>query len=412
MKLVFVNMAHPLTPHVSGMRLFCFAKAMAKRGHKVVLLTGAPPDGESDSIQECDIITRLATHDWVEPMLVAVAPSSARRGSRLGDARFPSLLRRLATAWKFLVRGGVFADWSEAAKPVAKVLAGSFRPDLVWATFGNTSNLTLGQYLARHAKCPWIPDIKDNWRAFVPFGLRTLMALRFRNASALTSNAEHHLEIAASWFQQPNAEVVYSGVADSFYQARDEPREETREATVLLIGSTYSTTRLDQFLSAFKQWRETLGGGERARLHYAGSDSAQVLQSVQEAGLVDATMIQGQLPLSELASQVRGATAVCYLWAPYTFHHKLMELLVVGTPLIAYPGEHTESLRLASTCVTPFHVCKDQTQLMAAFDQVLSSDRKGVSIAEPPEWRWSDFSAKLGTCFIQVIAGKSTKCAE
>lgn len=39
MRLVFANYCHPDTPHICGVRVASFARAMAVRGHRVILIT-------------------------------------------------------------------------------------------------------------------------------------------------------------------------------------------------------------------------------------------------------------------------------------------------------------------------------------------------------------------------------------
>lgn len=411
MRLVFVNNTHPLTPHVSGMRLFHFANAMAQRGHQVVLLTGAPPNGTELGAHDAGLSARLEAHDWSQPMVLPISPLPDRFLQAIRAGRVPWLLRRAVTAWQFIVHGGVFPDWTRAAKPIASQLATLFSPHLVWATFGNTSNLTMGQTIAREAKCAWVMDAKDNWNAFTPRGLRRLMAFRLRDASGLTSNAEHHLRIARTWFGQARTKVIYSGVVDAFYASRQEPKKPDQETKILLVGATYSKVVLGQFIAAFEQWRDGLVDGSNVRLHYAGWDAERVLAAVESAGLSSIAVVQRQLPLPELAIQVRNAAAVCYLWAPFGFHHKLLELLMVGVPVISFPGEHPESLLLASTCATPFFPCRDVVQLTTAFDQALAFAELDAQCSPMPRWRWSDFSVGLEAFFTATLSGKDLKCA-
>ena len=47
MKLVLVNHCHPDRPHVCALRMREFARALARKGHQVVLLTGTLDDAPS-----------------------------------------------------------------------------------------------------------------------------------------------------------------------------------------------------------------------------------------------------------------------------------------------------------------------------------------------------------------------------
>jgi hypothetical protein len=213
MRLVFVNHAHPATPHVSGMRLWYFAQAMARRGHEVILLTGASPTIAASPQRAVEISKMLAGHDWSKPFVLEVVPSAMWSVDVVRRNAVPAIVRKALTAWSFVVRGGVFADWTRPAYAIAKELTEVFRPDLVWATFGNTSNLALAQRVAQYSKCAWVADIKDSWSAFIPAALRSFMAWRFRNAAGVTANAQHHLQVAARWLHFRRSCVVYSGVA-------------------------------------------------------------------------------------------------------------------------------------------------------------------------------------------------------
>src|SRR5690606_14206852 len=123
-----------------------------------------------------------------------------------------------------------------------------------------------------------------------------------------------------------------------------------------LTGSTYSAPVLHRYLAALKGWRSSLPPADQARLQfrYAGSDHRRVAVAVAAAGLADISTIESQLPLDVLAQCARQAVATSYLWAPFGFHHKLLELLVAGAPVLAFPGEHGESVQLAEHSDTPF----------------------------------------------------------
>jgi len=73
MRIVIVNHCHPETPHVCATRAREFAAALARRGHRVVLLTqnlaGAPPVPPSEEL--------LAGEDWSRPLWLSVEPRDA-----------------------------------------------------------------------------------------------------------------------------------------------------------------------------------------------------------------------------------------------------------------------------------------------------------------------------------------------
>lgn len=414
MRLLFLNNAHPDTPHVSGMRLGCFARAMSKRGHQVVLLTGVPPIGKPHSLSADRIAEDISQHNWSEPFVLAVAPEKMWAVDAVRYGTVPTLLRRALTAWLFVVRGGVFPDWTQAASVAATKLVRVFQPDLVWATFGNTSNLSLAQGIAQRANCPWIMDIKDNWKAFVPAGLRHYMAWRFRDAVGTTANAKHHLDVAARWFPFKQSRVVYSGVSEAFF---DGPSIApiANKLEIMLIGSTYDANHLAVFIAALRDWLAHLQPDERSRIRfvYAGSDVARVRIAVAKIGLECETDLCGQLTVDDLARRVQRAFVNCYVWAPFGFHHKLLELLVAGRPVIVFPGEHAESLALVASCSTPFHLCETPMQLQDAIQKAWAMCHTELpSNRVAPQWRWDDLALGLDSFFVERVAKRGASCAE
>jgi len=405
MRLVFVNNIHPDTPHVSGTRLSYFAREMALCGHEVVLVTGVPPNGQPARGPGTTLDQQLGCHDWSRPMILGVAPRPSWSLEAIRGATVPPLLRRGLTAWNFVAHGGVFGDWTRAAAPVGARLAEVFRPDLVWATFGNTSNLALAQGIARRCGCLWVADVKDNWEAFVPVGLQRLMARRFRDAAGVTSNAAHHLDIASRWLDSSRSRVVYSGVAEEFFAADDRVTAVSGRVDLLLIGSTYSAEQLEDFLTALRGWLIRLAPEDRSRVRfvYAGSDHERVAATVSLTEWPCERRIYAHLPIADLAHLASHAFANCYLWSPSTFHHKLLELLVVGRPVVAFSGEHEESRSLASQCATPFSACENAQALQVALERAWADrDRSPTRKPSSPAWHWSDFAVGLEQFFLDV----------
>lgn len=413
MRLVFINHAHPDTPHVSAMRMYYFAKSMVARGHQVVLVTGESPVQPGKEHGAEQVASVIASHDWAQPLVLPVSERSAATRAAVPDADdLPSLLRKVRTAWRLLCGDGIHGQWVANARPVLDSLAREFEPDLVWATFGNTSNLQLGQWLARRSGCPWVADIKDNWCEFIPRGLRRAMAWRFRDSVGLTTNAWFHLRAAAAWGASKPARVVYSGVAEAFFQERSDARDGLHR-DVLLVGSTYSEARLRELLSALKQWMDALPALDREclRFLYAGSDVKRVGEALEAISLPCSRQVLKQLPVAELARMASGSLLNCYVASDVTFHHKLLELLVAGRPLVCYPDTHAESRRLAAQVATGFHVCGGIDALVAAFQTIWQTSTTESPACQPPAWRWDDFAIALDTFFVELIQERGAPCA-
>src|SRR5947207_1450507 len=90
-------------------------------------------------------------------------------------------------------------------------------------------------------------------------------------------------------------------------------------------------------------------------------------------------------------------------WSPSTFHQKLLELLVVGRPVVAFSGEHEESRSLASQCATPFSASENAQALQVALERAWADrDRSPTRKPSSPAWRWSDFAVGLEQFFLDV----------
>jgi hypothetical protein len=372
MRVVFVNHSHPSVPHVSGMRAWQFARQLATRGHQVVLLCewreGVPPAPDANGLDE-----QLRDHDWKVPLIVAVKPTPVPLLQRVRSPGTGRFARKLLVVRSYVTSSGMFTDFSDGAHPYLASLARAFKPQAVWGTFGNTDCWLIAQRLARLSGCGWVGDMKDAWDWWIPLGLRTLVARRFRDMAASTANAEFNAGVLARWFPTRPV-VVYSGVEQE-WMGRVEP---TNDFRVMLAGGLYDQQDFLRFLRGFEAWVQTVPPADRLCISfcYAGSDAARVKPAVSELRAVQAPIkdihvdIRGYLPLSEFASLCRGAAVNVYLWSPTTFHHKIVELLCCRRPIISFPGERAESLALAKQVGGSLNVCKNDGDLRAALEAI------------------------------------------
>jgi hypothetical protein len=260
-------------------------------------------------------------------------------------------------------RGGVDHPWIASASATAAPLIDHFRPDVVWGNFGSTSNLVVSKDLARRTAVPWVIDFKDNWDLYVHPRLRRILAWRFRNVSAFTSNARLHAGIAARWFRGP-AKVIYSSVAPEMAAGvASESRRDVFQLT--LIGSVYDAGCLSQFLRGVEAWLEGLTLAERAQvlIHYAGAALDDVRDALRLEPLSCAVRIDPNLDHANLAEICQKAAVNCYVWTPFGFHHKLLELMACRRPVISFPGEHPESVDLARQVGGRLWICHDGVEL-------------------------------------------------
>jgi hypothetical protein len=404
MRAVFVNYCHPDTPHICGIRVPSFAKAMAQRGHQIVLITKSLTEKEH-GIEPSELPAAMARHDWRLPLHLPVTPVPDFWLARIREDKLATPLRKAVVAHYYWRRCGVFADWVEATRPYWQVLAISFKPQVTWGTFGNTDTWVVTRQIAKLASCPWVGDLKDGWEDFIPFGLRGHTSRRFRDASAFTANSEHFAAQARPWFRK-NAEVVYSGVADCFFREAPIAARDGRAFRITLTGSLYDEGVLVQFLSLVGRWARARKGqvGRLVEVIYAGADAERFRRHAQLLANDCRVAIKNYLSLEELAVLCRSASINAYLHNPKTFHHKLFELLACARPVLAFPGESEEAIRLAKAISAPLLAPRSPEELEGELDRAVNGESRVIADNERlwQQLSWQAQSANLERCLAQA----------
>lgn len=337
MNILLVNPAHPKVKHISAVRASRFGCELASRGHRVVILTAVGPDGRVTSDAD------MAEHDWQTPYVLA--PARLRESSSL----FPFvLLRRAETLLRMVSNGGYQGPWAKTA--AGAVIAGNhvFQPEVLWTTYGKMEAVFLAQRLARHLNVPWVLDLKDNWELYVPKGLRRLMAWRTRGWKALTANGELTRDQGKCW-QRSDPTLIYSGVDEVFLKPHHPPAQPQELVYLNLVGGLYFDRPLEILLHGIARWAESRPKAALPVLvRYFGADGVRF--SAAAARLLDrvAHKAMGYVPPETLAAACQQAMANAYLGHPGTFHHKTLELLAAGRPLLVCPAERDESRRLTA----------------------------------------------------------------
>lgn len=352
MRLVFVNHCHPRTPHVCASRVRDFAAACARAGHQVVLLTQSL-DGEPARMQPSALEAELADHDWRRPYWLACDPAPGRPVAAWREGQGAGMLRRPLLAAAYFIRGGLFTDWRDGSKPYWPVLAGIFRPDATWGSFGNTDAWLIARAIARKAGCPWVMDHKDPWSVFIPAPLRRVLARRFGDAAAVTALSVGHAEEVERWFRRP-ATVVYSGINAAFLQPVPPISTSHR---VLVVGGLYADDHLVRLLEGVRRWNPA------ASVVYAGAEGKRLQTAA--GGLSIET--PGYVTLDEMRRLAGEAHALLYVRNPRAlYQHKLVELLALDRPVICVPQESGEAEAMAAALGASFRSCVDADAVAAA----------------------------------------------
>jgi len=150
-----------------------------------------------------------------------------------------------------------------------------------------------------------------------------------------------------------------------------------------LTGGLYEERVLEQFLRAVAGWSRIREGCPcwEIELIYAGADGGRFRRY---AGLVNESCrvtVNDYLTLEDFARLCRGASLNAYLGNPRAFHHKLMELLASGRPVLAFPGESDESMKLARDVGGDLVVAQCIEEIHEALNRVArNGGRRGSSV--------------------------------
>jgi hypothetical protein len=389
--ILLVNHCHPETPHVCGLRFRRFAESLARFGHRTLLLVegsdslGASPPPEL-------VRRQLHEHDWGTPFILSCLPAASPLLSRARNGALPTLVGKACLAGHFALFGGQFTDWVNGSRPYWHIVAEDFKPDVTWATFGNTGAWIIAQNIAALRGCPWGMDFKDNWSAFVPTPFRSRLPSRFKNASFATALSATHAVDARRWFDR-NAEVIYSGISDDLISEPTQPVG-SEGLRILVAGGLYEERHLALLFDGIAGWLDEFRRQDPVRpvsIAYFGSESERFKRAAQRFNGMCGIETPGYVPLSRLFDEMCRATVNIYLRSPQVhFHHKIFEYLAADRPAICVPGEGAEAESIISDVGGRFFSCGDASDIISALSLICREPAKpaGISNAKLREFRW------------------------
>ena len=396
MRAVFINQCHPEMPHVCSLRVGRFAEALVASGHEIILLVETyPRDAPSPSLDS--VASELATHDWSKLFILPCRSAGFVKAQRARMGRGNALGRYATIAKSFVVDGGMFADWRTGAEVYFDIIVKAFSPEVIWATFGNTDTWTMAQKLSEKANCPWVADFKDNWNAFIPDGLKHLMARRFRDPAHMTVLSKNHLDEAHRWFGGAKT-VLYSGVDPS--TATEKPA-----FRIVITGSVYDENRLAQLVWGLHDWLSATAK-QNMELCYAGNESELVERVTAPLEEYCQRQFLGYIGLNELAALQASATANVYIHNNRClFHHKALELIAAGRPILSYPDETKETSAMAAEVGCALFVCQDRNDIADAMDVIVAGNFPALDPEVLARFPWEARAKTLETVLSRAIGG-------
>ena len=403
-KILIVGHCHPDLPHVCGMRTGGFAKGLARRGHEVVLMTGALP-GASSMPAADTVIDRLGRLKG-EALVLGCLPRGHGWARRARQGRFPGIFNKVVLAGSFLRHGGLFTDWVEGSRPYWPVLADEWRPDVVWATFGNTAAWLIAQGIARRAGSAWVMDMKDPWSDFIPAPMRRLLAARFRDAAAATALADIHADDLRQWFGGDPV-TVPSGVDMPDPAAAEIAASPDGDAFRLsLVGSLYGDDDLQVLLAGIRSWcLERRSRSVRpAILEYFGAEDARLAAATGDWGDICEIRMTGFVPPADLATRLRTSHVNAFVNARTGFRHKVLEFAVAGRPILCLPEVGADECGIVREAGGALYNCATAADVKNALDDLDGNDRPDrAAPVDIERFSWDARSAQLESVFEQVL---------
>jgi len=403
--LIFVNYSHPEVTHVAATRLREFARALARRGHWITLVS-SPRSRHEATLGPVEIARAMGTHDWQRPFHVACMPRPMRVLDTARKGHMPAMARRAVSLWSLVLGDGPWHDWVAGSKPYWPLLTQQFKPDLVFGNFGSVSDLVLAQALARAAGVPWCADIKDNMQAFLPRPTRPILARRFADVAGLTANSQFHAKQANVVFEGSPA-VVYSGIDDALLSVAGSaiPRDRFR---IMLAGSIYSDQIFATYLTGLDRFVAQLAPAQRAavELCYAGHDTDRVRDGVSRLAATVRLDVLGYLSADALREAYGRAAVQSYIFTGTTFHHKALEMLASGRPVVAFPGEFDETTSLATAVHGVLHrpaTSDDLAAMLSSLHRQWLDGTLGTGSAAADAFSWDAGAAQLERTFEKVL---------
>jgi len=373
--------------HICATRMREFACAFASLGHQVILLTENLGDNLTNVSPET-LPTALDQHDWKQPYYLSIKPIPDRMLSRLRDGKLGWVTRKAVITCKYVFENGLYEDWQRGAEPYLMPLSDNFAPEIIWASFGNTGVWNIAQRLSKQTGCPWVADIKDNWKNFIPFGLRRLVASRFKSAGHMTSFSESHLVEANQWFEQ-NKTPIYSGFDNSILDINMPVLNDSFE--ILLTGSVYGEDDFQTFICGLEHWLRNRNPEKPVRFIYAGNDHQRVHAGVQNLSSLCEIDIKEFLDIDDLLVAQRRASINAYIRLPsrFHFHHKAIELMAAQKPIICFPIEVDETIEIIRRVGGVLYSCGSIEDVSMGFDTAYKNPngKKINSILSEYSWQ-------------------------
>jgi glycosyltransferase involved in cell wall biosynthesis len=409
---------------VSATRPSYLARELARRGHRVTVLTidwrapGVPPEATSTTPGNPEVIA-IDPRAWFP----GFRPDRLPLSSEPPPPAFP-LRRRLGTLRRTL-DFGPFESWGRAALR-ALIDHHAHRPvDVVFAIHGEGTSHEIAYRFSRHAKVPWVADFKDPWDLFHRGALRWVQwfatARRLRSAAVLTETCAAQGASDSARFGLP-AHVLWSGY-DADAMAKVERERLSPRFTLAYVGNLGALHDSDSITRLFDAWEKAAraAGGAKLdlELHVFSNDTGRLLEMLKAAGAARYLTMHGFVPRERAYGIMKGADALLLLPATHfppsggSIGVKELEYLASGTPVLSLGQLLPELEEVARGCPQLLQAASPdegaaflRAEAEALRDGQASPRRAAVNRPSVHRHAWPEKAADLERILERVIAAR------
>jgi len=376
-----------------------FAYALSSLGHSVILLTEVHKGQAADTYPG----RKIQKHNFSSPLYLSTEPLGHPLITALRSRSLPWGIRQAIIIYYYVIYKGVFTDWRLGTQSFLPIIAEKFKPDLIWASFGNTDCWNIAKDLAHIAHCPWIADLKDLWSGFIPKTLQKIVSRHFNDYSAITTLSQYYHSRDILKYFNAKSEVIYSGFSSNFFAA--DSQEKQKDIILSITGGIYNGASLEKIFEGVQLWLLGLSKKKKSQIKivYAGNDTAIVKSATARLSKIVSVEFRGYLPIDKLRILQKNSTANLYVKTD-SYHHKLIEMLSIGRPIICFPAETEEAIAITNSTSVPFYSCKTPKEISLALDQSLKKEIVDVANdAGLKNLTWEAQAIKLENLFQNIV---------
>ena len=173
-----------------------------------------------------------------------------------------------------------------------------------------------------------------------------------------------------------------------------------------MSGSLYEPAAIEILVAGLETWMKRGVAGIRPRVEYFGADGDRLRAVADGLDFGCEIVDRGYRPLAELFGALGRSRVNIYVRSPRTlFHHKLIELLSCGRPIISINEESPEARRIVTELGGRFAGAANAEELAARLDEAWRSEK----VARPPRhlmsrYTWDSQAATLERVMERIIA--------